>query len=374
MLHDGRTTTAGRIAAAVLMGVTGLGGLTGCPGGGRSDADAAASAAASAAATGPAIDDAAVAVDDEAFDAALVAAEEYINTGDRAAAESILATALTRRPEDPRASELLGRVLMGRANAALDAGREDTSDALRAEAWEQYRVAAAGRPADAGLQTSAGLIGMTAGDLDGARVCFERAEVADPTRVQPPLYLGQIHLGAGDSAAAAAAFERVLALDPDEPYALSSLAVARMNLGDFDRAVTLAAEAREVAPRDAGIRLIEARVLRGSGRAGESLRRLLALPEDLRRPPGMAAEIAAAQLALDRPDEAAATWGATWTALPPGPERGAAAESAARAWIASGNAEEAWAWVGRARGELDRAALAALEAAARERFGADGGR
>ncbi|MFK7959189.1 MAG: tetratricopeptide repeat protein [Phycisphaerales bacterium] len=345
-----------RLAIGLLV-LGGAAGVAGCPG-----------SEAGGGATGTAISGP-DAIDDEAFDEALKAAEEYIHSGDRDAAESILATALTRRPDEPRASELLGRVLMGRANSARSEGLTAISDAQRAEAWTYYRIAAAGRPDDAGLQTSAGLIGMTAGDNDGAMVCFERAEAADPSAVQAPLYLGQIHLGASRSEEAAAAFERVLALDPDEPYALSSLAVARMNLGDLDRAIELAAEARSIAPRDAGIRLIEARVLRGAGRAEESLRRLLALPADVRLGFAMTAEIAAAELALDRPAAAAKTWGAAWAALPAGPERGAAADGAARAWTAAGASEEAWNWVGRARGERTRREISDLESHVRNTFG-----
>ncbi|MHC4810954.1 MAG: tetratricopeptide repeat protein [Planctomycetota bacterium] len=312
-------------------------------------------------------------IDEAGYAAALDAAAERLDTGDREAAEAILATAIRRRPEDPRARELLGRVAMGRATDAAAAGASaERVRALHREAWEQYRVAADARPEDAVLQASAGLVALSAGDAESALRLLDRAIELDPSRPQPMLFAGQIRLERGRYAEAARDFEAVLALDPREPYAMASMAMVRLAEDRPDEAVALVAEARRIAPDDAALRVQEVRVLRRAGRAEEAIARMLAVPREQRQAWGMTPELAASLREQGRMREAAEAWAALWPEATSAGQRAEAAIAAAEAWADAGAIEEAWRWVARARDEgpaADAASIERVEARLREAAG-----
>jgi Flp pilus assembly protein TadD len=305
-------------------------------------------------------------VSDEGFAAALEAAAERLDSGDRGSAEAILATAIRRRPEDPQARELLGRVAMGRATDAAAAGASpERVRSLYRDAWDQYRVAAEARPDDAVLQASAGLVALSAGDSDAALRLLDRAIALDPDRPQPRLFAGQIRLERGLHAEAARDFEAVLALDPREPYAMASMAMVRLAEDRPAEAVSLVAEARRIAPEDPALRVQEVRVLRLAGRAAEAIARMLAVPPGQRLAWGMTPELAASFRAEGRLREAAETWAAAWPAMASAGDRARIAVAAAGAWADAGQVEEAWRWLARARDEgpaADPAAIAEVEA------------
>ncbi len=315
-------------------------------------------------------------VSDEGFASALEAAAERLDTGDRKSAEAILATAIRRRPDDPHARELLGRVAMGRAADAAAAGASpERVRSLHQDAWAQYRVAAAGRPEDAVLQASAGLVALSAGDSDAALRLLDRAIELDPSRPQPRLFAGQIRLERAQYAEAARDFEAVLALDPREPYAMASMAMVRLAEDRPDDAVALVAEARRIAPEDPALRVQEVRVLRRAGRAGEAIARMLAVPPDQRQAWGMTPELAAAYRADGRLREAAEAWAAAWPAAGSAGDRARIAVAAAGAWADAGEIAEAWRWLARARDEgpaADAEAIAVVEATLREAAAAEG--
>jgi tetratricopeptide (TPR) repeat protein len=136
----------------------------------------------------------------------------------------------------------------------------------------------------------------------------------------------------------------VLALDPDEAYAHASLAAVAMEDQDRTSALRHIQEAREIAPRNLGIRIQEARIRRQCDQPRHALELLLALDERIRAEEAVTAEIAACCLALGRPLDAARAWEHRYRRDPRHPESWRAAVRAAEAHLAAGNRQDAVWW------------------------------
>lgn len=128
-------------------------------------------------------------------------------------------------------------------------------------------------------------IEMLCGRLETARTRFEKAVTLAPQRAEPLAGLGALLQLAGDVVGAAQALERARLLEPDSPSILARLAECRAVLGELDAAQRLARQAVAVAPADAGVRNAEGIVLMHTGRHAEALESLrLAAQHDPRNP------------------------------------------------------------------------------------------
>jgi predicted Zn-dependent protease len=271
-----------------------------------------------------------------ATEAALAAAEQYLDENDPASAGTILVKLLETVPGDSRAHELYGRVLFVQGRTA--------------EAYDHYRAAVAalgeGDPMTAaGLNQSAGEMASAAGLADRALDHFRAAARLDPTTPKHPLYEAQVLIQLERTAEARDALQRVLALDPDEAYAHASLAAVAMQEADAAAALQHIAEARTIAPDNLGIRIQAARIRRQCDQARHALELLLALDATLRTEEAVTAEIAACYVALGRPDDAAGAWAARYRRNPRSPTAWRAAARAGAACLAAGRREDAaWWW------------------------------
>jgi tetratricopeptide (TPR) repeat protein len=289
------------------------------------------------------------AVAESATVAAMEAAEQYLADGDPAAAETVAARLAERLPRDPRARELLGRVLLSRAIGLEQAGSPDAA-VLYARAYEEYAAAADGAgPHAAGLHHSAGTLAMQIGRPTVALEHYTRAGEADPLDARAPLFAAQILIEQERFDAADRSLLRVLALDPDQPQALASRAVIAMHRGAYEDALDRVRAAREIDPRDLAIRVIEARIQRAAGEPAEALRLLVALPEPQRVSRPMTSEIAAAWSALGRHDRAAEAWALRHRREPDAPEIWRAAVEAGTSYARSGAWRDAAAWLAEAK-------------------------
>jgi len=292
----------------------------------------------------------------EAIQAALSAADDYLNSNQLAKAEVILARLIERAPGEIRARELMGQVLLGKA-AAADRRRDPAgAAAARAAAYEQYRVVVAIEPDSAGLQQSAGVLAMTAGRPDDALAHFREAGNLDPANPQHPLYCAQVLIQQKQLDAAAADLARVLALDADEPLAHASLAVIARERGRLDEALAHIREAREIAAGDLRFRVQEARILREAGAPRQTLALLMPLSADDRADPGVCFEIAAARIDLGEPAKAGDAWAHRYQWREKEPTAHLAAVRAGEAYLAAGRRDDARFWLEQARlsgGESD---------------------
>ncbi len=291
-------------------------------------------------------------VTQEAIDAALSAAQQYFVQQELPNAELILRKLIERAPQEYRAHELLGQVLLSQAMQPVAEPDPRASAQAIVQAYEQYRQATQLMPAQvdptiaAGLHQSAGEIASIAGRLDDALDHFERAALLDPTNPKHPLYQGQILLQKRMLPEARRALERVLIVDPNEAYAHASLAMIALEQHDQDKAIAHIAEARQIDPNDLSLRVQEARVRRLCNQPRRALELLVLLTDQERAEEVVASEIASCYRQLGQPTEAAQAWQHRYQLRP---EAWQAAAHAAEAYFAAQQRDEALWWYERAR-------------------------
>ncbi len=307
--------------------------------------------ASSAATTGAS----AAAIDADRLEASLSAAEQYLQTQDLAKARAILVTLLDRMPQEIRAREMLGQVLTLEAARAETQGDPARAHELRLQAHEQYQKVIELQPNIAGLQHSAGLMAMAAGQTDTALACFMRAGELEPDNAQYPIYAAQLLIAQRRFDEAIAALERALAIDPDEPITHASLAMIAMERERFDEAFEHMAEARRLNPADLGLRAQEARIHRRSGNPKRGVELLVGLSEADRCVEYVAVELAAGYEAMNAPMDAARVWARCYQADPLNPRAWLLAVRAGEALLKAGEIDQARLW-------LQDAMLAAPEA------------
>ncbi len=241
-------------------------------------------------------------------EAALSAAEDYLNSDEIAKAEAILARLIDKAPLDSRGRELMGRVLTIRATKAEERGDLHAAAEARSQAYEHYLAAVEMNPDSAGLQQSAGVIAMMAGESNAALVHFESAASLDPTNPQHPLYAAQLLIGQDRLEEARESLKATLRLDPDEPIAYASLAIIALQQQQFELALSHIAEAREIAPDDTRFRVQEAKIHRRIGDPARATELLIALSAAERAEAGVTFELASSFSDLGQHTRVAEVW------------------------------------------------------------------
>ncbi len=291
-------------------------------------------------------------VTQEAIEAALAAAQQYFVQQRLSNAELILRKLIERAPQEYRAHELLGQVVLSQAMQPAEEADPQAAAQAIVEAYEEYRQATQLIPDQvdptlaAGLHQSAGEIASIAGRLDDALTHFERAAQLDPTNPKHPLYQGQILLQTRMLPEARRALERVLIVDPDEAYAHASLAMIALEQDDQAKAIAHIVEARQIDPKDISLRVQEARVRRRCDQPRRALELLILLTEQERAEEAVASEIASCYRQLGQPTQAAQAWRHRYQLRP---EAWQAAAHAAEAYFAAQQRDEALWWYERAR-------------------------
>lgn len=246
--------------------------------------------------------------DDESVARAIEAARAYQEAGRTREAEAILEILVARAPQVAIARGMRAEMLLGRAVEAerlLGAAGADVVSGLRCEALAELEAAIAVEPDMPERYHAAAVVEIL---LDRSDAALERlrAGVRRFERDAPVLLMAaQVALTAGHAEESVGYAERALAVRPDEPYALATLAVARLELGDADGAVAAVDAAVALAPLELALRVQQARVIRRAGNPRRAATGLLALPPEARRDAGVALELAAALLLLDEPARAA---------------------------------------------------------------------
>jgi tetratricopeptide (TPR) repeat protein len=244
----------------------------------------------------------------ENIEKSLAAAQSYLDSQDIEKAQAILLTLIDRAPNEVRAREMLGQSYVFAAVNADKRGEFKTATDLRAKAYEQYKLVADLSPDAAGLQHSAGLMALQAGQPAAALNLFQAAEKLDPRNPQYPLYAAQLFIQAKRFDEAKAALNRVLNIDPDEALAHASWAMIALEQNQFDEALARIAEARRIKPEDLGLRVQQAKIFRRTGDAQHGLELLIGLSAADRAQEMVAFEIAASFDQLNKPMDAAKAW------------------------------------------------------------------
>ncbi len=282
-------------------------------------------------------------VDSEKVEAALAAANEYVQTGEIEKAEAILRTLIARSPDESRGHEMLGQTLMQKAMNAERANDQSPALEFKRQAYASYREAVRCDPSTPGLQHSAGLMAMAAGESDAALAHFQAAERFDPGNPQYALFAAQLLIPLKRLDEAEAALQRVLAINADEPYAHASLAMIALEREQFDRALQEMTAARRALPDDVGLRAQHAKVYRRMNQPRQALELLIGLDAADRAQEVVAFEIAAAYDMLGESAKAARAWELCVEANPlaPRPRIAFAALQAAKMHLKAGDAAAA---------------------------------
>ncbi len=281
---------------------------------------------------------------DEKIESSLAATEQYMQTGEWVKAEAIIRTLIARSPNDSRVQEMIGRLNIEKAGNAEEVGDLSSAMEFKKQAWLNYQQAVRLNPDSAGLNQSAGLIAITAGDPSAALTLFLKAESLDHSNPQYPLYAAQVLMQKNRLDEAEAALQRVLAIQADEPLAHASLAMIALERGQLNEALAEIRTARTILPDDAGLRAQEAKVHRRRGETREALELLIGLDEASRAQEAVTFEIAAAYEALDDLKKAGAAWALCARANPRSPTAYLAAVRAGELFLKAGDKAEAAKW------------------------------
>ncbi len=287
---------------------------------------------------------AASSVDAEKIEASLLAINQYMQTGDWIKAEAIARTLLTRAPDEPRAHEMLGQLLIEKAAQIEASGDAGTSVKLKQQAWMSYRTAVELDSSNAGLHHSAGLVAMTAGQHDEALMLFLKAESLDSTNAQFPLFAAQLLMQAQKLDDADAALRRALSIAPDEPYVHASLAMLALERDQFDDALASMSIARRAEPDNIGFRAQQAKIHRRRNQPRIALELLIGLDEPSRVVEAVAFEIASSYDALGEHAKAADAWGLCFRGNPASPRAHLAAVRAGECALKAQDRDSALRW------------------------------
>lgn len=288
-------------------------------------------------------------ISNEKIEQSLAAAQEYIQSEDPIKAQAILLTLIQRAPREVRARELYGQTLTLLALQAQRRGNGKAEQEFRQQAYEQYQVAVQIDPSSAGLQQSAGMMALSAGNADAALAHFQTAGKLDSKNPQHPLYEAQIHIQAKRYDDARACLDRVLALDPDEAITHASLAMIALDLSQFDDALKHMAEARRIQPDDIGFRAQQAKIYRRKGDPQKALQLLIGLSSEDRAKDLIAFEIAASYDELGQPMHAARAWQHCFQSNQTDPKAWLAAVHIGEYLLKAGERDQALLWLQQAQ-------------------------
>jgi tetratricopeptide (TPR) repeat protein len=283
------------------------------------------------------------------IDASLHAAEDHLNAGDLANAEAILTRLVERAPDDVRGFELLAHTQLSRG--VTERAKGDHAGARRhfENAYYQFTRVIELSPGEAGYHQSAGEIAQMLDNDDEALEHYQRARALSPRDPKPALMAAQILVQRDRFDEAEDALQRVLERDPDEPLAHVSLANLRLKQRRYDEALAAVREAREIDPAETSFRLLEATILRQSGRPRAALELLVPLDAEQRARHTVAREIAACYIDLGQPREAARVWGFAYQSNPGHEDAWLAALRAGEAMLDAGEIDTARMWLREAR-------------------------
>lgn len=195
--------------------------------------------------------------DPRAIDALLEAAQQSIRAGRLGEAQTILAETVKQYPDHQPLRVLYAGLLIEQRRPV--------------EAYEQYVAALAIGPREASIEFAAGTMANLNDRPDLALEHYLAAQTADPTSARYPLYLAQIQRKLNLVDDAKASLLRVVNMQPDNAIAWGTLADIALIENKADLCLQHVAKARQLEPRVATWRLIEARALKRQARPEQAL-------------------------------------------------------------------------------------------------------
>jgi tetratricopeptide (TPR) repeat protein len=193
----------------------------------------------------------------------------YLNRGlaraekrDHVAALADFDTALQLKPKSEEAlnSRAVSRMYLGDLPAALC----DYDEAIRLS------------PNNSTYRANRGMLKRDMGDLDGALCDFDAALELNARNAKALCERAGLFRKRGDLPQAVADYEAVLRFSPDHPYAMLSLGAALVQMGDYERAITLLNKGLALGYRVRPAYVLLAQAYQKTGRAdlaNETLRR-----------------------------------------------------------------------------------------------------
>lgn len=264
--------------------------------------------------------------------AAAAAIETYLREGRPDEALQVANRLRELEPASALAAELQARALLLAATHDAELGADPLP--RRREALQRYQEACSLAPAEAGLWRAQGVAADMIGDGAQAIACYERAGAIDPSSMQDRLLLGLAHLRQRDFSQARTALQEAARLAPDSPWPIAGESSVLTEEGDFQGARALAQRAVAMAPREVGLVVNLAKVLRKASAPQEAAELLLALPPQERINRGATEELALSMLDLGRVADAARAWNDFALGSP---HDALAASEAGRLWIRAGD-------------------------------------
>lgn len=227
--------------------------------------------------------------------------ELQLDAGDDTAAAATFEQSLKLDPKQDKAGEML--VMTGIVSGNFNQAQQNL-DVLRKQ------------EADAAIVGNLeGLLKIAELDLPGARAAFEGVLKAHPDSVPAKLSLARLALLEGRNDEAEKLLNDILASQPANPTALTMLVSALEQTGEPKKAVAVLERAHEATPADTTLTTSFATLMLQTGDTEKALALTMTAPGEP-APPALLMVRAAAQIKLDRMDEATATYRAVLAADP----------------------------------------------------------
>jgi tetratricopeptide (TPR) repeat protein len=248
--------------------------------------------------------------------AVLSASEQAMQQQKYARAEAILVKAVTDAPFEAELHVALGRALVAQEKFGPAYVQYEAALALAGQAEQPAGAPSDGRIAPKGagdprLQFEAGTIAVKAGLYDRAVEHYSMAQAGDATNASYPLYLAMAQIRHGDEQGAAASLLRAVRLDPDLAEAWGTMAELALKNNSLSLAAQHITEARKRQPGVVRWRVVEAKILKRSGKRADvekAAQLLTAMDRAERLKPEVMSVLAECFGYLRRPEEAAAMY------------------------------------------------------------------
>jgi len=212
---------------------------------------------------------------------AIESANEMLQANRTIEALAITSILVEKDTESPESQEIHALTLIAEGWRLEGIGDWGSAHEKRIEALKSYVNACNNSNAPGLLQLSTAQLAHMIGDTSTATTYYKLAHDNIPTDARASFFLAQIAMLDQRWGEAERWVSESLQRNPNEPFAMLSLALIEAELGNTDRAVTLAENGCDIMPDNPNLRFIQARVLRLAGKPAQAMDILLALPNEM---------------------------------------------------------------------------------------------
>ena len=273
------------------------------------------------------------------LEAALDSIEQWLGAAQPEKAEVVARGLVASQPNFAPGHAALGRILLVKVGAALNANLPERAESIALESLAQFKEAVRLGDTSPEVIRGAGIAAEQSGQLQEAIQWYAAGADSDEATA---LYLGLALLRADRPEDAIALIEPMRERRPGDPFLQATYADCLAAIGRNEEAHAALLQAIGLAPDEPAFRIRRAALLRRDGHALLAAETILALPEEFRTTAQATEELTAALLEVNQLDLLAEAWADHARA---NPDSATAMELTIRSYINAGKRSEAELWI-----------------------------